>query len=110
MSEIREFKCQQCGYQAAIDTVFNFEVCPKCRGNFFPVDYVPPVDWKDRAEKAESIIRGMFPMWIAAMDYCGHGGAASLDRMKNYYNGRSNRLTVDETKLMLDIVLGKEEK
>jgi hypothetical protein len=49
-----------------------------------------------RAERAESIIRGMFPMWIAAMSYCEHGRAASLDRMRNYYNGRDNPLTGDE--------------
>lgn len=54
MSEVRNFTCQQCGYQAALDTVFNYEVCPKCQGNLFPDDYVPSVDWKARTEKAEA--------------------------------------------------------
>ncbi len=52
--DIRIFKCQQCKFEKAIDTVFNFEVCPRCGGNFFPIDYVPPIDWKLRAEQAES--------------------------------------------------------
>lgn len=63
-----------------------------------------------RAEKAESIIRGMFPMWIAAMDFSGQRGSSAIERMRDYFNGRSNRLTADEIKLMLDIALGKEEK
>ncbi len=53
MSDIRYFKCQQCHHEQALDTVFNFEVCPRCGGNLFPLDYEPPVDWKLRAEKAE---------------------------------------------------------
>lgn len=51
MSDIRFFKCQQCQHEEALDTVFNFEVCPRCGGNLFPVDYTPPVDWKARAEE-----------------------------------------------------------
>lgn len=56
MSDTRLFKCQDCGHEAELKTVFNFEVCPKCNGNFFPADYVPPVDWKARAEAAEATL------------------------------------------------------
>ena len=53
MSETRLFKCQQCKHEKELDTPFNFEVCPRCGGNFFLADYQPPVDWKARAEAAE---------------------------------------------------------
>jgi len=49
-----------------------------------------------RAEQAEAIIRGMFPLWIAAMSYAEHGRAADLDRIRNYYNGRDNPLTGEQ--------------
>ena len=49
-----------------------------------------------RAEKAEDIIHGMFPLWVAAMSYAEHGRAADLDRIRNYYNGRNNPLTSEQ--------------
>ena len=57
-----------------------------------------------RAERAEAIINGMFPMWVAAMSYCEHGRADDLERMRNYYNGRDNPLTSDQLREMLEIV------
>ncbi len=56
-----------------------------------------------RAEQAEAIINGMFPMWIAAMGYCEHGRAADLDRMRNYYNGRDNPLTSEQLHTLFEI-------
>jgi len=53
MSETRTFKCQQCGLIKELDTVFNYEVCPRCVGNLFPIDHAALIDWKERAEKAE---------------------------------------------------------
>ena len=40
---ITKFRCQQCKKEFELETVFKFEVCPECRGNLFPVDYVKPV-------------------------------------------------------------------
>lgn len=67
-----------------------------------------------RAEAAESrvadlerIIRGMFPMWIAAMGYCEHGKHSELLAMRNYYNGRDNPMTSDDIQLMLSLIQGK---
>jgi hypothetical protein len=56
-----------------------------------------------RAEKAEDIIHGMFPLWIAAMSYAEHGRAADLDRIRNYYNGRDNPLTSEQLHYLFSI-------
>jgi len=56
-----------------------------------------------RAEQAEAIIRGMFPLWIAAMSYAEHGRAADLDRIRNYYNGRDNPLTGEQLHYLFSI-------
>jgi len=60
-------------------------------------------EMKLRAERAESIVKGMFPMWIAAMSYCEHGRTADLVKMRNYYNGGDNPLTADEIRALLEI-------
>lgn len=52
-------------------------------------------------QEDENIIRGMLPMWVAAMSYCEHGYAADLDRMRNYYSGRDNPLTGEELQILL---------
>lgn len=64
-----------------------------------------------RAEKAEArikelenIIRGMFPLWIAAMGWAEHGRAADLDRIRNYYNGHGNPLTSADIHLIFQVV------
>lgn len=64
---------------------------------------------QSRVEKAESVIRGMFPMWIAAMSYCEHGRLADLVQMRNYYNGRDNPLTQDEISFMF-LLIGDSKK
>ena len=56
-----------------------------------------------RAEEAEAIINGMFPMWISAMAYCEHGKKDDLMRMKNYYNGRDNPLTAEQIGALFEI-------
>ena len=58
---------------------------------------------RERAEKAEAIIDGMFPMWIAAMSFAEHGRAADLDRIRNYYNGRDNPLTSEQLRALFEI-------
>ena len=63
-----------------------------------------------RAEKAESIIRGMFPMWINAMAYCEHGKHDQLMSMRNYYNGRDNPMTSEDIHLMFSLIPDKEDK
>jgi len=40
-----KFRCQQCKKELELETVFNYEVCPACNGNLFPVDYVNPIDF-----------------------------------------------------------------
>lgn len=52
-------------------------------------------------DRLNNVINGMFPMWVAAMSYCEHGYAADLDRMRNYYSGRDNPLTVEELQFLL---------
>lgn len=61
-------------------------------------------------EKVESIVEGMFPMWIAAMSYCEHGRAADLDRMRSYYCGRDNPLRPDELRALFEIQKPKQGK
>lgn len=57
-----------------------------------------------RAEKAEAVINGMYPMWISAMSYCEHGHASDLDRMINYYKGRDNPLTSEQVKYLFSLI------
>ncbi len=74
-------------------------VCNNCGASCNPDDWnIRPIEdaLLARAEQAEAIIRGMFPLWIAAMSYAEHGRAADLDRIRNYYNGRDNPLTSDQ--------------
>jgi len=70
-----------------------------------------------RAEAAESrvadlerIIRGMFPLWLAAMGYCEHGKHSELLAMRNYYNGRDNPMTSDDIHLMLSLIQEKGDE
>jgi len=65
---------------------------------------------RERAENAEAIIRGMFPMWTAAMSYCEHGMAADLVRMENYYSGKDNHLTSEQLKALFEIQQKRGEK
>jgi len=60
--------------------------------------------WKARAEAAEKVIRGMYPLWIAAMSYGEHGRAADLDRIRNYYSGRDNPMTNEDIHLMFSLI------
>jgi hypothetical protein len=48
----QKFTCQQCGLKVELETVFNYEVCPKCNGNLFPDDYVEP---PNEASETQSI-------------------------------------------------------
>lgn len=61
---------------------------------------IPVIDWKERAEKAEALVRGIYPLWTAAMRYAERGHAADLDRIRNYHNGRNNSMTSDDLKLL----------
>ena len=73
----------------------------------FEKDYISRISFdemKARAENAEAIIRGMFPLWIAAMSYGEHGRAADLDRIRNYYNGRDNPLTGEQIKILFSMI------
>lgn len=60
-----------------------------------------------RAEAAEKVIRGMYPLWIAAMSYGEHGRAADLDRIRNYYSGRDNPMTNEDVHLMFSLIQEK---
>lgn len=57
-----------------------------------------------RIAELESVIKGMFPMWVASMAYCEHGKKDDLLRMRNYYNGRDNPLTEKEIHLMFSLI------
>lgn len=59
---------------------------------------------KSETEKLESVIQGMFPLWLAAMSWAEHGRAADLDRIRNYYNGRDNPMTSDDIHLMFSLI------
>jgi endonuclease III-like uncharacterized protein len=65
---------------------------------------------RERAEKAEAILRGMFPMWTASMAFCEHGRAADLIRMENYYSGKDNPLTSEQLKALFEIQQATGEK
>ncbi len=65
---------------------------------------------KARSEAAEKVIRGMYPLWIAAMSYAEHGRAADLDRIRNYYNGRDNPMTSEDIHLMFSLIPDKGGK
>ncbi|MEN6620364.1 MAG: hypothetical protein ABFD50_02280 [Smithella sp.] len=72
-------------YDAAIERIEELERC------------VTDLEQENaQLHELEGIIRGMFPLWIAAMSYAEHGRAADLDRIRNYYNGRDNPLTSDQ--------------
>lgn len=77
-------------------------------------DYQALVARADRAEKRaaelEQVIHGMFPLWIAAMSFGEHGRAASLDRIRNYYNGRDNPLTNEELHFLFSLIPEKTKK
>ncbi len=66
--------------------------------------------WKWRAEAAEKVIRGMFPLWINAMGYCEHGKKDQLVAMQNYYNGRDNPMTNEDIHLMFSLIPDKGGK
>lgn len=61
-----------------------------------------------RAEAAEKVIRGMFPMWAAAMGYCEHGRHGELMAMRNYYNGRDNPMTNEDIHVMFSLIPEKD--
>jgi hypothetical protein len=61
-------------------------------------------------EELESIIRGMFPLWLAAMGYCEHNRFNDLMAMQNYYNGKDNPMTSKDIHLMFSLVDRKENK
>lgn len=54
--------------------------------------------------RLKRVIQGMSPLWFAAMSYAEHGRAADLDRIRNYYNGRDNPMTSEETHLMFSLI------
>jgi len=116
MSELKA--CPFCGSEAArieLDGGFAWGECMKCGATSKVVLFITDTNdvriaaavkyWNARpiedallarAEKAEDIIHGMFPLWVAAMSYAEHGRAADLDRIRNYYNGRNNPLTSEQ--------------
>lgn len=55
-----------------------------------------------RIKALERVIRGMWPMWNAAMEWGERERAAYLDRMRNYH--KDNPMTDDDMKLMLEVV------
>ncbi len=59
---------------------------------------------REENERLKNVIRGMSPLWFAAMSYAEHGRAADLDRIRNYYNGRDNPMTSEEIHLMFSVL------
>jgi hypothetical protein len=53
-------------------------------------------------EHLKSIIRGMLPLWIAAMGYAEHGKAKQLDFIRNYYNSGCT-MTQEEIHTMFSV-------
>lgn len=56
-----------------------------------------------RVAELERVIRGMFPLWVAAIGYCEHGRQSDLTAMRNYYNGRDNPMTNEDIYLMFSL-------
>lgn len=61
-----------------------------------------------RVAELETVIRGMFPIWIAAMGYCEHGRHSELMAMRNYYNGRDNPMTIEDIHTMFSLIREKD--
>lgn len=74
------------------------------RGKILADALIENVALNARIAELESVIKGMFPMWIASMAYCEHGKKDDLLRMRNYYNGRDNPLTEKEIHLMFSLI------
>lgn len=75
------------------------------------IDGQKPIDRAKAAEtriaELERVIRGMFPMWIAAMRYCEHGRRSDIATMQNYWSDMDNSMTSEDIQLMLSLVTEK---
>ncbi len=85
---MKQFTCQQCGYTEQKESVFNYEICPKCGGNFFPDGYEPPVDWEAQATQAFNDLKDLLTQIMQSRK-------SSIGGMDNTLNPQFNRSTIE---------------